>query len=216
MDGERRCVDEKKVKIFERMREPRSGKEVMSLLGFVNFLRAYIPLYANVFGPLEKLRKLRAISEDIMEESGAREAFRSAKMILSTTPVLHNPDYDLGFIIETDASQYGVGAVLLQEDRHGERRYIDFAAKALADAQCNYSAMKRELLAGLYAMKVWRHILVFRKFVWGMDNKALTFINECRSRVIVSWAMEFQEFDFETKFKAGVLNVLPHNLSHMY
>ena len=49
-----------------------------------------------------------------------------------------------------------------------------------------------------------------------MDNKALTYINESSARVIVGWAMEFQEFTFETKFKEGILNVLPHNLSHMY
>ena len=74
---------------------------------------------------------------------------------------------------------------------------------------------KRQLLAGMYAMETWRSILLFRKFFWGMDNQALTYINVNKSRVILDWAMLFQEFDFETHFKRGVLNVLPHNLSHL-
>ena len=216
VDGEKRCVDEKKVAVFWEMREPKTGKEVSSVLGFVNFLRSYIPLYACIFGPLESLRKMRKISEELWISSGARIAFEKAKEILSSTPVLHNPDYNLEFILETDASQFGVGAVLLQEDKEGNRRYIDFSAKALNSAQQNYPAMKRELLAGIFAMKTWRSLLLYRKFIWGMDNKALTYINESSARVIVGWAMEFQEFTFETKFKEGVLNVLPHNLSHMY
>ena len=216
VDGEKKCIDLKKVKVFQEMRRPKTGKEVASLLGFVNFLRSYIPLYSVLFAPLEGLRKMRTISDKLWEESGAKSAFETAKKILSSTPVLHNPDFDLPFILETDASQKGVGAVLFQMSKEGERRYIDFAAKSLNDAQEKYSAMKRELLAGLFAMETWRPWLIYNKFTWGMDNKALTYINQSTARVIISWAMEFQEFNFETKFKEGVLNVLPHCLLHMY
>ena len=138
VDGEKRCVDEKKVAVFREMREPKTGKEVSSVLGFVNFLRSYIPLYACIFGPLESLRKMWKISEELWISSGARIAFEKAKEILSSTPVLHNPDYNLEFILEMDASQFGVGVVLLQEDKEGNWRYIDFSAKALNSAQQNY------------------------------------------------------------------------------
>ena len=105
---------------------------------------------------------------------------------------------------------------MFQLDDDEKPIYIDFAAKALTSGQVNYAAMKRELLAGMFAMETWRSFLLFRKFYWGMDNQALTFLKENKSRVILNWAMEFQEFDFETRFKKGVLNVLPHNLSHLY
>ena len=171
VDGEKKCIDLKKVKVFQEMRRPKTGKEVASLLGFVNFLRSYIPLYSVLFAPLEGLRKMRTISDKLWEESGAKSAFETAKKILSSTPVLHNPDFDLPFILETDASQKGVGAVLFQMSKEGERRYIDFAAKSLNDAQEKYSAMKRELLAGLFAMETWRLWLIYNKFTWGMDTK---------------------------------------------
>ena len=177
VDGERRCVDFKKVTAFKEMKRPETGKEVQSLLGFTNFLRNYIPSYSCVFGPIEKLRNMKKISVEEWESSGAKDAFEAAKEILSSSPVLHNPDFDLEFFVETDASQYGVGAVLYQE-REGQPCYIDFAARAFSSSQQNYSAMKRELLGGMFAMETWRPLLLFRKFTWGLDNKALSYINE--------------------------------------
>ena len=65
-------------------------------------------------------------------------------------------------------------------------------------------------------MTRWRSWLLFQKFYWGMDNKALTFINGSTNRMILDWVNYFQDFNFKTRFKRGVLNVLPHELSHMY
>ena len=76
--------------------------------------------------------------------------------------------------------------------------------------------MKRELLAGMFALERWRPFLLFQKFYWGMDNKALTYLNDSSNRIVLDWLGFFQEYDFETRFKRGVLNVLPHELSHMY
>ena len=130
-------------------------------------------------------------------------------------PVLHNPDWSREFILETDASQFGVGAVLFQEVG-GEKRYVDFAAKAFNKAQQNYGAAKRELLAGLFAMARWCPWLLYRRFTWGMDSKAMTFINSSTNWTVLDWINLFMEFDFVTRFKKGVLNVLPHELSHCY
>ena len=216
VDGEKRGVDPHKAKVFQEMARPKTGKEVQQVLGFVNFLRDFIPLYACVVGPLEKLRSVKVIDDALWFSSAASEAFDLAKKILSEAPVLMSPDWDLEFVMETDASQYGVGGVLLQHEKGGGVRYIDFCAKAFNSSQANYSAVKRELLAGLYAMEKWRPFLLYRKFIWGMDNKALTFLNQSKSRVILDWVNLFQDYDFETRFKRGVLNVLPHTLSHMY
>ena len=138
-----------------------------------------------------------------------------AKKVLSEAPILHNLDWSLEFFLETDASQYRVGAILYQETEEG-KRYVDFAAKAFNKAQQNYNAAKRELLAGLYAMNCWRPWLLFRKFTWGLDSKAVSFINTLMNQVVLDWINIFMDFDFETRFKRSILNVLPHQLSHMY
>ena len=178
VDRERRGIDIFKAKVFNDMSAPKSGKDVQAILGFVNFLRDFIPLYASLATPLKVLRKTKKITPELWRKSGGEKAFEVLKQVLLSALLLHAPNFDLPFIMETDASQYGVGAVLYQEDVvKGERYYINFAAKALFKSQMNYPAAKRELLAGLFGMKRWRNWLLFRKFEWGMDNKALTYIN---------------------------------------
>ena len=200
IDGERRGIDIFKAKVFNDMSAPKSGKDVQAILGFVNFLRDFIPLYASLAAPLEALRKTKKITPELWKKSGGEKAFEVLKRVLSSAPLLHAPNFDLPFIMETDASQYGVEAVLYQEDVvKGERYYIDFAAKALSKSQTNYPAAKRELLAGLFGMKRWRNWLLFRKFEWGMDNKALTYINNSEHRMVLDWIHLFAEFDFDTR-----------------
>ena len=217
VDGGRRGVDVFKAKVFEDMKALTSGKDVQAVLGFLNFLRDFIPLYACVAALLEALRNTKKISMKLWVESGAKEAFEKLKKILSSAPILHAPNFSRPFVMESDASQFGIGVVLFQEDEGGKnKRFIDFVVKALSKSQVNYPAAKRELLGGLFGMKRWRSWLLFRKFVWGMDNKAMTFINQSTNRMVLNWVHVFSEFDFETTFKRGILNVLPHNLSHMY
>ena len=176
LDGSKRGIDPHKVKVFASMWRLRTGKEVQKVLGYLNFLRDFIPLYANIVGPMEGLRSAKVILNDLWKESGGEGVFELAKKVLSEAPILHNLDWSLEFFLETDASQYRVGAILYQETEEG-KRYVDFAAKAFNKAQQNYNAAKRELLAGLYAMNCWRPWLLFRKFTWGLDSKAVSFIN---------------------------------------
>ena len=151
VDGDQRGVCPLKAEVFAKMQRPRTGKEVQKVLGFVNFLRDFIPLYSCVVGPLEGLRSTKKIDNDLWLSSGGKKAFELAKEILSRAPVLSNLDWSKEFFVETDASQFGVGAVLFQKGTKGEVNiYIDFAAKAFNSSQQNYSAVKRELLAGMF------------------------------------------------------------------
>ena len=132
--------------------------------------------HSSLYGFLEGLRSAKVILNDLWKESGGEGAFELSKKVLLEALILHNLDWSLEFFLETDASQYRVGAILYQETEEGKRN-VDFAAKAFNKAQQNYNAMKRELLAGLYAMNRWRPWLLFRKFTWGLDSKAVSFIN---------------------------------------
>ena len=161
VDGRRRGIDVFKAKVFEDMKVLTSGKDVQAVLGFLNFLRDFIPLYACA-ALLEALRNTKKISMKLWVESGAKEAFEKLKKILLSAPILHAPNFSCLFVMESDASQFGIGVVLFQEDEGGKnKRFIDFAAKALSKSQVNYPAAKRELLGGLFGMKRWRSWLQF-------------------------------------------------------
>ena len=103
--GDQRGVCPLKAEVFAKMQRPRTGKEVQKVLGFVNFLRDFIPLYSCVVGPLKGLRSTKKIDNDLWLSSGGKKAFDLAKEILSRVPVLSNLDWSKEFFVETDASQ---------------------------------------------------------------------------------------------------------------
>ena len=88
------------------MERPKTGKAMESFLGFVNFLRDYVPNFALIAGSLEKLRKVKRIGEKEWTDE-VQGAWDKLKAVLKKAPVLSAPDYSLPFRVATDASQYG-------------------------------------------------------------------------------------------------------------
>ena len=118
------------------------------------------------------------------------------------------------FHISTDTLQHGVGAVLYQVVNR-EKKYVLFTSKVLKKGQRNYSAMKRELLAIVYALKRWEPFLAGTKFSVETDHKALSFLHNMKSHMVRDWARYLSTFDFTVSHIPGVDNILPHYLSHL-
>jgi hypothetical protein len=91
--------------------------------------------------------------------------------LLTTTPILKVPDMDVGFLVCTDASKEGLGGVLMQDER-----VIAYISRKLRRNEENYTMHDLELLAIVYALKVWRHYLVRRKFELKTDHCGLQLI----------------------------------------
>ena len=85
LDGSKRGIDPHKVKVFALMWRLRTGKEVQKVLGYLNFLRDFIPLYANIVGLMEGLRSVKVILNNLWKESGGEGVFELAKKVLSET-----------------------------------------------------------------------------------------------------------------------------------
>ena len=94
--------------------------------------------------------------------------FDKIKQALATAPILAIVDPTKPFVLETDASDKAIGAVLLQEGRP-----IAFESKKLDKAQQNYSVYERELYAIIYALKKWRHYLYGAKFEIVFDQQSI-------------------------------------------
>jgi hypothetical protein len=114
IEGGLRRVDGEKVEGFAKMKRLRLGKEVVSLLGFVGYLRDYIPFAAEVLAPLEGMRKMRVISEKSWEEGKGEETVEMLKKVLGAGLVLQEALEGYEFRLGTDASQNGVGVVVYQ------------------------------------------------------------------------------------------------------
>ncbi len=214
VDSQQRQIEDHKAKDLEKMKRPRSGKQIESFLGFINFLRDYIPNYALLTGPLEILRKVKRISKSMWGEK-QEKAWKVIKNVVKEAPILTKPDWNEKFYVATDASQYGVGAALYQKvgDKH---KYIKFASQALTPGQRNYPASKRELLAIIFALKKWRYILYGRRFVVETDHKALTYLHQSDKYMILDWLDFILEYDFEVHYRKGIHHILPDALSRFY
>ena len=90
LDGESRVIDRYKIDLFTNLERPKSGKQVESLLGFANFLRDFIPQYADIAAPLDKLRKLKGLEGHWNDEH--EKAFQRLKEVIKEAPVLSQPD----------------------------------------------------------------------------------------------------------------------------
>ena len=196
-----------------RLPIPTTGKQVAAILGFLNYLREYIPCYSRIAAPLEAVRKCKKI-RPTPEVVGAIRAFQH---LLVSAPLLEAPNFEYPFEVETDASGLGVGAALYQ-DYDGRRHYIRFAASSLQECQRAYSVTVRELVAAIFALKAFREFLHGSRFRLYSDHRALAFLFSTReaSPHLRRYAAEILEYDFEIVHKPGLSIPLPDALSRMY
>ena len=194
---------------------PTTKKQVRSLLGLLSFYRRYVPNFASLSAPLSDLtkdgpRKARSIDWT----PACARALQRIQEVLSSGPVLMLPRLDEQFVLRTDASSVGVGAVLLQENE-GVLHPIVFASRKLLDREKNYSTIERECLAIVWAVHKLLKFLWGVKFVLQTDHRPLTYLRSCtfKNARIFRWALSLQEFSFEVKPISGTSNVLADLLS---
>lgn len=214
-DGSSIYPEQSKITTFTSLTTPTTGKQVESLLGLANYLRDFIPLYSSICAPLEKLRKVRSLGKQWTQE--CQHAFDTLKAVLASAPILSTPDFTQPFLVGTDASKGGVGAVLYQEIA-GTRRYISFASAALSQGQRNYGATRREMLAIIFALKKFRPFLYGNKFTLFTDHRALTYLlsQSQANSMLAFWAETILEYDMIIVHRPGVTMILEDALSRLY
>ena len=140
------------------------SKELRGILGLSGYYRKFIKNYAHICKPLyELLRK-----NNFFWNSKAEEAFLKLKQIMSSAPVLALPDFSKPFILETDASGYGIGDVLTQGNGP-----IAYLSKVLGVKNSALSTYEKEFLAVLMAIEKWKHYLQGHHFIVRTDQKSL-------------------------------------------
>jgi hypothetical protein len=131
-------------------------------------------------------------------------AFRLLKKKLVSAPILGYPDPTLPYILDTDASQEGVGAVLSQI-QEGVERPIAYYSKTLAPAERNYCVTRKELLAVVKSMKHFRPYLYGREFLLRSDHASLAWL--CRRKEpscqVARWLETLSEFQYKLEHRAG-------------
>ncbi|XP_059431555.1 uncharacterized protein LOC132165068 [Corylus avellana] len=206
-------VDKAKVDIIQSLPYPTSVREVRSFLGHAGFYRRFIKDFSKIALPLCKLLQ-KGIAFELDE--ACKKAFDKLKELLTSTPVIQPPDWNIPFEIMCDASDYAVGAVLGQ--RNGKASHaIYYASRTLNDAQRNYSTTEKKLLAVVFALEKFRSYLLGTKIIVYSDHAALRYLmtkKEAKPRLI-RWILLLSEFDLEIKDKRGTENCVADHLSRL-
>ena len=124
-------VDPKKIKVINEWPPLSNFHELRSLLGHAGYHQNFIPNYAEITA---LFRQLEQKGTDFKWSNEAQKAFQNIKDVLMSAEVLAFPNYDLPFILDTDASEEGIGAVISQVQEDGNERPIAYAARALRGA----------------------------------------------------------------------------------
>ena len=157
---------------------PNTKKEFSSFLGLSNYYRKFVPHYSTIAAPLTDLTKKQQPNK--LDWNGLHEnAFRSLKNKISSDPILLLPDLQRKFILHTDASNTGLGAVLLQE-QDGVKRPVAFHSRKLRPRETRYSVVEKECLAIVWGIQKCAAYLYGRPFVLKMDHKPLAYLQTAR------------------------------------
>jgi hypothetical protein len=190
---------------------PRTKKQLQSFLGLANWVREYVPRFAEIAAPLTDLLHK---GKTFKCTPAVQEAFDNLKAAIDKPLMLHRPNPELNFLLQTDASGVGIAAVLYQEQQH-TRRIISYASARLNEAQRRYHINEQECLAIVWAVKKYRPYLEEGPFVLRTDNKALLWLNTAKesNAKLTRWALHLQEFSFAVEHCPGKENELPDLLS---
>ena len=196
------ATDPDKIKVIKNLPNPTNVTEVRSFLGMVGYYRRFIPSFAELSEPLNKLLKKNAKFNWTTECTHSVNQFKS---LLISAPILRRPDFTKPFQIVCDASNVGIGAVLEQLDSKGEHYTIAYWSKTLNSAERNYHTSERELLAVVMSIKHFKHYVGGTKFIVYTDHNALTHLNTAKNLEgrLQRWALFLQEYNPIIKYRKG-------------
>ena len=209
---EGRRPSQKGTEAISKLSIPKTVTHVKRFLGLVGYFRDYIK---NMSNRTVHLRNLLKKGTKFVWSSEHQKEFDDIKsVILSPNVILYHPDWSKPFQVETDASRFGIGLVLTQEN-NGSIRPVRFASRAFNNTESRWETMHQEL----YAVK-WR-LEQFRPYVLGKRTKVITdhanlsFLHSVRPQQskLAPLCLQMAEFVFFIEHKPGVKNIVPDYLS---
>ncbi|GFW44473.1 retrovirus-related Pol polyprotein from transposon 412 [Trichonephila clavipes] len=190
-----------KVSAVKNWKRPENLRELRSFLGLCTYYRKFVKGFSNIARPLHKLTESKQKFQWTKE---CEDAFLQLKEALTSSPILIYPQPDKPFILDTDASNESVGAVLSQEI-DGQERVVAYWSKCLSKPERNYCVTRKELLAIVKAIEHFHHYLYGQKFLLRTDHASLTWLMNFRNTEgqVARWIQRLNEYYFDIRHRKG-------------
>ena len=206
------ATDPRKIEAINKWPQPETVTDVRSFTGFTNYYRKFIKGYAKIARPLHELTSgdnAKRKHQRVDWNTRCNDSFEALKSICSECPVLAYADYTKPFVLHTDASTTGLGAVLYQRQEDGKERVIAYASHTLNKSERNYDAHKLEFLALKWAITDRFHEYLYgATFDVYTDNNPLTYILSTAKLDAMGhrWVASLGPYNFTLHYKPGKFN----------
>jgi len=184
---------EKRIEPILKMEEPKTLKELRRFVGLTNWYRRMYKNRAEVLAPLTDMTKIDQRGFKKHWSPDQVQAFQAAKTVVAQDVLLTHPDPNEEFVIETDASDYQLGAVIKQKGKP-----IAYYSRKLTEPQKKYSTIEKELLAILETVEQFRPFLWGRKITIYTDHSNLS-VDQAKSTRVKNWRLLIEDFKPEIK-----------------
>ena len=198
-------TDPRKISAIAEYPPPTDLKSLRAFLGLTSYYRRFISSFSSIANPLYALTRKDA---PFVWSPDCDTAFHQLKELLTQAPVLAYPSFGKDFLLETDASGVGLGAVLSQKQKDGTIRPLAFASRTLQTHEKNYGISELEALAVVWAVKHFRHYIYGYHCTVFIDHEALkSLLNTPQpSGKLARWGMALQELDLKIEYRPGRAN----------
>jgi len=210
-------MSDAKVKTIQEWPEPKKVKDIQSFLGFANFYRRFIFNYSDIVIPLTRLtRKDTPWNFD----ENCRKAFNTLKQAFTSAPILTHWVPDTQLVVETNASDYTLAAILSIVTKDNEVHPVAFHSRTFSAPELNYDVHDKELLAIFEAFKIWQHYLERSTSPINVitDHKNLEYFST--TKVLTCWQARWSEylsqFNLVIRFRPGRLGTKPDALTRRW
>ncbi|KAI2666705.1 Retrovirus-related Pol polyprotein from transposon 17.6 [Labeo rohita] len=205
---------ENKVKAIMSAPRPTTKTQVRAFLALAGYYRCFIPNFSTLASPLTDLTR-KGQPEKIVWNTTLENALQDIKNALTTEPVLRAPDFTCPFLLQTDASNTGLGAVL---SRDGEEHPVIYISRKLTPAETRYAAVEREALAIKWAVLELRYYLLGRRFTLITDHAPLQWMASAKdtNARVTRWFLVLQDFHFSVEHRAVAKNANADGLSRLW
>lgn len=204
--------DPAKIEVIKNYPTPKTVEDVKRFVAFANYYRKFIPNFAEKSYDLNMLCRKNV---KFKWDEHCQKSFDTLKSCMMKPPVLQYPDFSKEniFLLQTDASNYAVGAIL----SNGDGRPIAYASRNLNKAEKNYPTIEKELLAIVWAVKHFRPYLYGRSFKIMTDHKPLIYLFNLKdpSSRLLKFKLILEEYDYEIEYVKGRENVAADALSRL-
>jgi hypothetical protein len=202
------ATNKAKIAAVQNWPEPSNVTQLRSFLGLTGYYRRFIKDYGSTCRPLFNCLK----KDGFLWGDEQLSAFNKLKQLLTQAPVLKLPDFSAPFVLETDASGYGLGAVLMQSGRP-----ISFFSKAIGPKAAAMSTYDKEALAIIEALKKWKHYFAASSLIIRTDQQSLKYIQDQKLTEGIQHKLlcKLLRYNYTVEYKKGKSNTVVDALSRV-